>query len=239
MLSINRRGFTGELLKSFFDRSFALIALLVSLPLLIVATIGIFLTSPGPIFYKAHRVGKGGRCFSMFKFRTMHLNSHLYSAITSPSDNRIFAFGGWLRRFKIDEIPQFWNILIGDMSVVGPRPEDPFIVERDYNSWMQETLLVLPGLTGPGSLYGYIYGDYLLEKADPEGSYFRNLLTPKLALERAYLQRASFTSDLVYIFLTLYFILASIFRFEVFLPQVDIAAATFWAPKGPYSKPNT
>ena len=180
--SFNRRGFAGALVKRVFDISVALIALLVTLPLFLVVGIGIVLSSPGPIFYHARRVGRHGKVFLMLKFRTMHVDSDRSSVITSPVDNRIFGFGLWLRRLKIDEILQFWNILIGDMSLVGPRPEDPKIVERDYNEWMLDTLLVLPGLTGPGSVYGYIYGDSLLDPSDPERSYACNLLPPKLAL---------------------------------------------------------
>jgi lipopolysaccharide/colanic/teichoic acid biosynthesis glycosyltransferase len=237
--SFNRRGFAGGLIKWIFDRSVALIALLVTLPLLIVVAIGVVLASPGPIFYKARRVGKGGKTFSMFKFRTMYIDSDRASVITSPGDDRIFGFGLWLRRLKIDEILQFWNILTGDMSLVGPRPEDPKIVERDYKDWMHETLLILPGVTGPGSVYGYIYGDALLDQSDPEGSYARNLLPPKLALERAYMERAGLISDFSYILLTLVAIVLSIFGCDVCLPRVDIEAARRWAPNGPYPSSKT
>jgi len=212
----------------------ALIALLVFLPILLVTAVGIKITSPGPVFYKARRIGKSGRPFYMLKFRTMHVNSDRASAITSPGDSRIFGFGIWLRRLKIDELPQFWNILTGDMSLVGPRPEDPKIVERDYDSWMHETLLVSPGVTGPGSVYGYIFGDALLDVSDPEGSYARNLLPPKLALERAYMERAGLLSDLGYILLTAWAIIAHILERNVRLPQADIEAARHWAPQGPY-----
>lgn len=237
--SFNHRGFAGALFKRVFDVSVALITLVVTLPLLIVVAMGIAISSPGPIFYKARRVGKRGKVFSMLKFRTMHVDSVKLSVITSPSDNRIFGFGLWLRRLKIDEILQFWNILAGDMSLVGPRPEDPKIVERDYKDWMQETLLVLPGVTGPGSVYGYIYGDALLDKSDPEGSYARHLLPPKLALERAYMERAGFISDFGYILLTSFAILARIFGRDLCLPRDDIEAARRWAPNGPYPSSKT
>ncbi|MEI2422610.1 sugar transferase, partial [Arthrospira platensis SPKY2] len=91
-------------------------ALLAVSPLLLIALIGIKLTSPGPVFYKAKRVGMGGANFSMLKFRTMHVGSDRQSAITAPDDRRVFRFGRILRQLKIDELPQFWNILSGDMS---------------------------------------------------------------------------------------------------------------------------
>ena len=237
--SFNNRGFAGAIIKRVFDVSVALITLAVTLPFLLVVAMGIVMSSPGPIFYKARRVGKRGKVFSMLKFRTMHVDSDRSSIITSPVDNRIFGYGLWLRRLKIDEILQFWNILIGDMSLVGPRPEDPKIVEQDYKNWMQETLHVLPGVTGPGSVYGYIYGDALLDLSDPEGSYVRNLLPPKLALERAYMERAGLITDFSYILLTLHAIVLSIFGCDVCLPRVDIEAARRWAPNGPYPSSKT
>lgn len=224
----------GSLGKRAMDVFVALIALIAVVPIFVVAALGIKLTSPGPVFYRACRIGKNGQPFNMLKFRTMHIDSDRASAITAPGDSRIFGFGIWLRRLKVDELPQFWNILIGDMSLVGPRPEDPKIVERDYEGWMNETLLISPGVTGPGSVYGYIFGDALLDEADPEGSYVRNLLPPKLALERAYMERSSLRSDIGYIFLTLFAIVAHVLGRDIELPQIDVDTAHNWAPQGPY-----
>lgn len=221
-------------MKRTVDGIVALIALLITLPISLFAALGVKIASPGPVFYRARRIGKNGQQFYMLKFRTMHVNSDQMSAITAPSDSRIFGLGIWLRRLKIDEIPQLLNILVGEMSLVGPRPEDPKIVERDYSSWMHETLLVTPGVTGPGSVYGYIFGDALLDESDPESSYARNLLPPKLALERAYMDRAGLISDLGYILLTLWAIIAHMLGRDVHLPLTDIEAALKWAPQGPY-----
>lgn len=234
-----KRPGTGYLVKRFFDATVAACALIVLSPLLVVAAIGIKVTSPGPVLYRARRVGRGGKTFAMMKFRSMHLGSDEQSAITAPGDIRIFGFGLMLRRLKLDELPQFWNILTGDMSLVGPRPEDPKIVERDYTDWMQETLLVTPGVTGPGAVYGYLFGDVLLDDSDPEGSYARNLLPPKLALERGYIERANFCSDFGYILLTAYAIVAHVLGRKVQIPQKDIEAAHRWAPQGPYPKTRT
>jgi len=236
MAFVDRRGVAGHLVKRIVDGSVALSALFVLSPVLAIAALGIKMASPGPIFYRARRIGKGGTIFSMLKFRTMHVNSDQASAITAPGDLRIFGFGLWLRCLKIDELPQFWNILIGDMSLVGPRPEDPMIVERDYTEWMRETLLVAPGVTGPGSVYGYLYGEALLDTADPEGSYARHLLPPKLALERAYMERASVLGDLDYVMLTAAAILATVLGRQLPLPPEGAPRARRWAPEGPFPK---
>lgn len=212
----------------------ASVALLVLSPVLALAATGITIASPGPVFFRAIRAGKRGEPFAMLKFRTMHVGADKQSAITAPEDKRIFGFGLMLRRLKIDELPQFWNILLGDMSLVGPRPEDPKIVERDYTGWMRETLSVAPGVTSPGAVYGYLFGEALLDGNDPEGSYARYLLPPKLALERAYLERANLFSDLYYVALTAWAICAHVLGRKVRLPQTDIVTARRWAPLGPY-----
>ena len=234
-----QRPFLGALTKRTLDILVALFAFAITLPFLLFAVVGIKLTSPGPLFYSATRAGKGNVPFKMHKFRTMHVGSDKVSAITVQADQRIFRFGKILRIMKIDELPQFWNILIGDMSLVGPRPEDPRIVARDYNDWMLETLAVAPGVTSPGAVYGYIYGDDLLDAEDPEGSYARNLLPPKLALERAYIDRATVLSDLFYVLMTAYAILALVAGRETHLPAVDVEGARKWAPQGPYPNART
>ena len=168
-------------------------------PLLLIAVIGIKFTSPGPIFYKATRVGRGGSLFTMLKFRSMHVANpdSVRTVITAHEDARIFGLGAILRKTKIDELPQLVNVIRGDMSIVGPRPEDPKIVEKYYSNWMRETLTVLPGVTSPGSIFYYTDGEQLISEEDPEGSYVARLLPPKMAIERAYLERANWVSDLV------------------------------------------
>lgn len=220
--------------KRLFDIAAATLALLMSAPFIAVAAIGIMLTSPGAIFYRARRVGRNGAVFTMYKLRTMHVVQTGASSITSPGDNRIFPFGALIRRLKLDELPQFWNILNGNMSLVGPRPEAPDIVEKHYTDWMHETLRIRPGVTSPGAIYNYIMADTLLDDSDAEGSYARKLLPPKLALERAYLERASFVSDLGYVVLTAWAIVAHVLRRDVQLPETDITNARRFAPQGPY-----
>lgn len=183
-------------MKRVFDMTIAIIALVVFAPFLLLATIGIGLASPGPIFYRAKRVGRGGNTFEMLKFRSMHVSTG-GSVITSANDPRIFPFGAFLRKTKIDELPQFLNVLKGDLSVVGPRPEDPKIVDAHYTDWMKETLDVLPGITSPGAIYYYGFGERLVDPEAPEQSYVERILPAKLAVDRAYIERANFWNDLV------------------------------------------
>jgi lipopolysaccharide/colanic/teichoic acid biosynthesis glycosyltransferase len=223
------------MVKRLFDIAVAAILLLFSAPLLAAAALGILLSSPGPLLYRARRAGRNGVPFEMLKLRTMHVGTAGASAITAPGDARVFAFGGLIRNLKIDELPQFWNILTGDLSLVGPRAEDPAIVARDYNDWMKETLRVAPGVTSPGAIYNYLMADVLLDPANPEGSYVERMLTPKLALERAYIDRAGFFSDMHYVILTAWAIVGQALGRPATLPAIDIDAARRWAPDGPYS----
>lgn len=176
------------------DRAIAAVVLVAASPLLLAAALGIAASSPGPVLYRARRAGLGGRDFTMYKFRTMHVNA-TGAAITAGRDPRVFAFGALLRRLKIDELPQLWNIVRGEMAIVGPRPEDPRLVAEHYTAEQWRTLDVLPGLTSPGSLYNYTHGDALLQGEDPERAYVERLLPVKLGLEQAYVRRASFAYD--------------------------------------------
>lgn len=221
--------------KRLFDITIATVALLISAPFIGVAAIGIIVTSPGPVFYRAQRTGRDGSLFQMYKLRTMHISSNEKSSITSPGDDRIFPFGNMIRRMKVDELPQFWNILTGSMSLVGPRPEAPKIVDEYYTDWMRETLNVRPGVTSPGAIYNYLMAETLIDEGDPEGSYAANLLMPKLALERAYQDRANFVSDIGYVVLTAKAVVAHFIGWTVVLPAVDVNSARRWAPHGPYT----
>src|SRR6266446_6003127 len=148
--------------KRLFDICVAAAALIVGAPLLGLAALGIRLASRGPILYRATRIGLRGRRFTMYKLRTMHVARAAGPLITGTDDPRVFAWGRLLRHTKIDELPQLWNVLRGDMAIVGPRPEDPAIVERYYSAADFGTLNVRPGLASPGSLFHYTHGDELL-----------------------------------------------------------------------------
>jgi lipopolysaccharide/colanic/teichoic acid biosynthesis glycosyltransferase len=115
----------------------------------------------------------------------------------------VFAFGRWLRRLKLDELPQLVNIIRGDMAFVGPRPEDPWFVDRYYSVADRETLEAPPGLTSPGTLYYFTHAEQFLDSADAEASYISGPLKTKLALDRAYVRKASAVYDLRLVFQTI------------------------------------
>ncbi|MBX9602027.1 MAG: sugar transferase [Bryobacteraceae bacterium] len=150
--------------------------------------LAIKLSSPGPVLYRARRVGLNGREFTMLKFRTMAVRDHQGSAITSAADPRVFPLGALLRRLKIDEFPQAWNILTGDMSVVGPRPEDSGIVNRYYRREDRQVLTVRPGLSSPGSIYYFLYVEPNLCARSAEADYVTAVLRDKIALDMAWVE---------------------------------------------------
>lgn len=195
------------MVKRLFDVLFATLAILLLAPVFLAAAVAIRITSPGPVLYQARRTGRGGADFAMYKFRTMHVVQQSHSVITGTHDARIFPVGRILRATKIDELPQLFNVLTGQMSIVGPRPEDPAIVAKYYGPLGHETLTVRPGLASYGSLYNYTHGQSLLDDSDPEKSYVRQLLPIKLALEVVYVRKMSFAIDLQIVARTLITIL--------------------------------
>jgi lipopolysaccharide/colanic/teichoic acid biosynthesis glycosyltransferase len=215
------------MVKRLFDIVCATAALVVAAPLIGIAAIGIKLTDPGPVFYRARRVGYLGREFTMFKLRTMRHSPDGNSGplITGTRDPRVHPFGQLLRRTKIDELPQLFNVLRGDMAIVGPRPEDPAIVQQHYSPSDLETLAVRPGLASPGSIYQFTSGDKLLTGNDPETRYVDKLLKTKLALDRVYMRRASMARDLAVIGRTLFAIGAVAAGRRKFHPPPEMAAA--------------
>lgn len=189
--------------KRLLDILISLVAILLTWPLWCVAALGILSSSRGPVFYKAKRAGLGGRVFTMHKFRTMHWAPEQQGpVITSGVDPRVFAFGSFLRKTKIDELPQFIDVIRGDLSIVGPRPEDPKIVDLHYTPWMKETLGIKPGITSPGALWGYTKMEKFLDGGDPEKSYVEKVLPYKLALEYVYTKRHNLKYDLSLIWRT-------------------------------------
>lgn len=216
--------------KRLFDIVAAACALILLSPLLLLAAALIKASSPGPVLYRARRAGLGGRPFRMYKFRSMHHRpSTTGPAITGPRDPRVFTVGRWLRALKIDELPQLFNVLKGEMSIIGPRPEDHELAERHYTkAWQRETLNVRPGLAGPGALFHYTQGDERIDPADPDGSYVRDFLPTKLALERVYVDHAGVLYDLRLIFRTLYVITAIWLGRRHFPEPPEMAEARRW-----------
>lgn len=198
------------MLKRTLDLTVSIVALALLIPVFILAAAGIKLTSPGPVFYKAKRIGLGGEPFTMYKFRTMHVLQAEKRLVTSVGDPRIFSFGAFLRKAKVDELPQLLNVLLGDMSIVGPRPEDPVIVERDYTEEQLRTLEVLPGLTSPGSLYYYTSGESLLTGENTDQKYIEAVMPMKLAIDLYYTENISIMYDLQIMLRTAYVIVAKL-----------------------------
>ena len=195
--------------KRVFDFFAALLALIITLPIWVITVIGIEVSDPGPVFYKARRIGYCGEEFRMYKFRSMRVpkkTSEASEASFKADTNRIFSFGAVLRRLKIDELPQLLNILVGDMAIVGPRPAsvDQVAVMREGKYAVANT--VKPGLTGPAALYDYIYGDTV---EDPE-DYERLVLPTRRELEAYYPSHMSAITDWKMIWWTVVCVFASI-----------------------------
>jgi lipopolysaccharide/colanic/teichoic acid biosynthesis glycosyltransferase len=178
------------------DVAVAAAALAVVSPVLAVVAALIRLTSPGPVIYRARRAGLHGRPITVLKFRTMCVDGGGGGAITASGDPRVYPLGSWLRRCKVDELPQLVNVLRGEMSIIGPRPEDPRIVAEHYREEHMPTLGVPPGLTSPGSLYNSTHGQAALTGPDPDAVYAERVLPVKLALDLVYLRRRCLRYDL-------------------------------------------
>lgn len=190
-------------MKRSFDILSSLVVLIISSPILIIISILIVSTSKGGVFFRQNRVGKGGIDFGLFKFRTMKPNSESAGQITvGGRDPRITKIGYYLRKFKLDELPQLLNILKGDMSVVGPRPEVRRYVDL-YNEQQLRVLSVRPGLTDYASIE-YINENEILGKADdPDKAYIEEVMPAKLELNLKYIADQSFLLDLKLVFRTI------------------------------------
>jgi lipopolysaccharide/colanic/teichoic acid biosynthesis glycosyltransferase len=187
----------GRVLKRAFDIGFSLGALLVLVPLLVAVSVWIKLDSPGPVFFRQARVGRGGRDFRIFKFRTMHVDAERRGGqLTVGEDRRITRAGAWLRKYKVDEIPQFFNVVLGDMSIVGPRPEVRRYVELYDADTRALVLSVRPGITDLASIEYRDENALLARSADPERTYVEDVMPAKLALCRRYIRERSFLGDL-------------------------------------------
>ena len=177
--------------------------LIVLSPLLLSLCLVIKLNDPGPIFYRARRIGKGGQPFELYKFRTMIVNADKQgAAISIHGDTRVTPIGKFLRRTKLDELPQLLNVLTGQMSLVGPRPEDPCYVAL-YTPAQRRILDVAPGITSAASLV-YRNEQALLTGADWETIYRTEIMPAKIAIDLNYLKTANVVTDITLIFRTIF-----------------------------------
>lgn len=178
-----------------FDIVAAGAGLLLLSPLLLVLGLWVKLDSPGPVFYRALRVGRGGTPFRLFKFRSMIVDADRRGpGITTAGDARVTRSGRWLRRTKVDELPQLLNVLRGEMSLVGPRPEDPRYVAL-YTLEQRQILAYRPGVTSAASL-AYRHEESLLTGPDWETVYLQEVMPAKLAVDLAYMAQRSLYTDL-------------------------------------------
>ncbi len=191
--------------KRCFDILCALVGLIILAPLFFIIAILIKLTTPGPIFFRQIRVGRYGCEFSIYKFRTMVVNAEsLGLRITVGNDTRVTHVGKFLRKTKLDELPQLVNVLLGDMSLVGPRPEVPEYVDTYPKDIKNIVLSVRPGMTDWTSIR-LIDENYVLSRAnDPKQAYINEVLPQKLADAVKYVKARNFMTDIAIIFITIY-----------------------------------
>ena len=214
-------------MKRVFDLTAATLASFIAAPIVLCAAVAVKLSSRGPAFYQASRAGLGGRPFIMWKLRTMHCRDTAGSSITGSEDPRVFFLGKFLRKLKIDELPQLINIFKGEMSVVGPRPEALDIVKNHFTDEFRRTLDVKPGLTSPGAVYYYTEGERLLSEmsADPEQVYLDFLLPAKMQLDLDYQDQANLWGDLSIIVDTAMALLGKVLPISIRASEIQAADA--------------
>ena len=187
--------------KWIFDRGMALVGLLVLWPVLLVVAVLIRVKMPGgPVVFKQKRVGRDGKLFTMYKFRSMTVG-HGGSSVSVAGESRITPLGAKLRHYKLDELPELWNVLIGDMSFVGPRPDVPGYADQ-LKGKEREVLKLRPGITGPASLKYRDEEDLLAEQPDPQKYNDEVIFPDKVRINLYYLHHYSFIKDIEMIFCT-------------------------------------
>ena len=199
-----------RVVKRIFDITCALIGIILTSPLWLITVIGILVSDWGPVFYIAHRIGMGNKPFKMYKFRSMRIAKSANEVSLRPDEDRIFPFGHFIRKMKIDELPQLLNILNGTMSIVGPRPvaKDQFDLFR-IGKW-NIAANVPVGLSGPAALYDFIYGDQFTDEIE----YMAKVYETRRELEYVYVRKASALYDLKMIIYTLICIIYALFGKE-------------------------
>jgi len=192
-----------EFIKRLFDVLLSIIALIVLSPICVITAICIKVCSPGPIFYVSERVGKRGKTFRFYKFRSMHVPKGKDKGLFLVDQERAFPFGQLIRKLKIDELPQLINIVKNDMSIVGPRPMTQTGIKDMYFGKYSMALSVKPGLTSPASLYDYVIGN----QCTSEEEYLANIVPIKRELELYYVNHRSLAYDCSLIWRTIVMII--------------------------------
>ena len=190
------------ILKYIFDRAMAFVGLLFLWPILLVVANLIKVKMPGgPVIFTQKRVGKDGKLFTMFKFRSMTVG-HGGSSVSVAGESRITPLGAKLRHYKLDELPELWNVLIGDMSFVGPRPDVPGYADQ-LKGCDRDVLKLRPGITGPASLKYRDEEDLLAQQTDPQRYNDEVIFPDKVRINLYYLNHYSFIKDIQMIFCTI------------------------------------
>ncbi len=195
-------------LKRTFDIIASGLALIVLLPVWIIAIIGIEVSDPGPVFYFANRVGKDNKTFKMYKFRSMRVDKNANEKSLRPDQDRIFKFGRFIRATKIDELPQLLNVFLGNMAVIGPRPASIDQIEITRSGENAIVASIKPGLSSPSALYDYLYGDSI----EDETEYMDKVAPTRLALDRYYIGKQNVGYDIKIIWYTIVCIFGTIFH---------------------------
>lgn len=191
-------------MKRLFDITASFFGILILSPLLIFIGLWVGLSSKGGVFYKQIRVGRNNKDFKLYKFRSMRVNSDKQGLLTVGSkDSRITKAGYFIRKYKIDELPQLFNVLKGDMSFVGPRPEVRRYVDL-YSEEQMKVLSVRPGITDPASIKYRNENDLLSSESNPEQYYIQHIMPDKLKINIDYINTRTFIKDIKIIFQTIF-----------------------------------
>lgn len=192
------------MIKRIFDIILSLIGIILLSPLLFAIALGIKVSSPGPIFYRGIRIGLHGKPFAIFKFRTMVASAEtLGGPSTADDDTRITSFGKVLRKYKIDELPQLFNVLKGEMSLVGPRPDVKKVINLLPEREKTTILSVRPGITDYASLAFSNEGELLKGSKDAHSAYLKTIWPEKVKLQKRYIAEQSLATDMIIILKTL------------------------------------
>jgi lipopolysaccharide/colanic/teichoic acid biosynthesis glycosyltransferase len=212
------------MIKRSFDLAASFLAIIFLSPLFALICILVRFTSYGPILFVQSRIGRHGLAFNVIKFRTMGMGAEKQGSITASTDARITPIGRFLRRFKLDELPQLWNVLIGKMSFVGPRPDVPGYADK-LTGEARKILELRPGITGPASLF-FRNEEELLAKVEDPKKYNNEVIWPiKIKINRIYAEEQGFWKDIGYILITVAPVMDRVLglmrRFEEFKKDVE------------------
>lgn len=192
------------MIKRIFDFTISLIGIILLSPIFIIVALVVKLNSRGPVFYKGERVGLNDKIFKMYKFRTMIPDAEKKGGPSTPiDDSRLTSIGKLLKRYQFDELPQLFNVLKGEMSFVGPRPEVKIYIDKLSREKRDKILSAKPGMTDFASLWNFHEGDILKGSNDPERDYLEKIRPKKIELQLKYIEEKSFWLDIKLIFRTI------------------------------------